>query len=937
MMGASMLEFATVGVVDDPLAGLAERNMRREPVGRTLAEVAPVTTKPLLCQVAGIPGYVMREQWDYALQAGDIAIFTIDPPGDKEAFRTVLQVAAVVAALYSQNYPLAFKLVVAANVAYNLLVPPTAPSAVAQQAAGNVFSTSLQGNQALLDQPIWKICGRRKVNPPFAAEPYLEYLDAAGGFDGTDLDHQQYYYGLFAVGVGNHVLEAALIGGTPVAHYADVLVAQYLPPGTLPSRALATVTSSTAVNGNLLDSGQYIGGFAACRPGRRCVSIAIDVAAPRGLGKGGAALTVAWRVETRTINDFGVATAGWLLVATGSRTAATNTPQRWTQKIDLPTPARVEVRLVRTDLKDTDSTALHELAWAGLRSYSSEAAPLDASTAHYEVVLRASDQLGQLSQRDIALIVTGMCRTWSPGGGWTSEQATRNPMWWLADLLTSSAWGGAYPDDRVDLQSIYDIAVTADARQDRFDWVFDTASNLWDAAQLIARTCRARVFRRNGVITVARDELATLPVTAFTPRNTMPGSMVTTERLPANEMPDGYVIEYQDNRTWLWTPINCPCPGVGTMLRPIRKRIEGITGATHAQREGLYDAADLLYRTRTTSCKTEMQGVLPAFMSPVRWQPQIVGYGQSGDVAVWTSATLTMTLTEPPDWSAGTLYLTLMRDDGSLTTPVAVTPGAGPTDVVLPVAPDFAPIVNDGTRERPKYLLGPLVGSDELVKVLAIRDGGKGDDGEQLYDLEGVIDDARVHAADAALLPGPGVVQDPIDSGVDAPGGSGAEGGGGSYYLTNLVAHRFDAFSTQGANGPAVLQYKLGTDGRAASFANGPLYISGGLTIYQPNEWMQFGVVEAAVAALYEVRFTKLSTTVSNTFPGTTVITTGDTLATWLPMNAARSVGITVASGAFGPSSGTQLPLIGIDVRVEIRLIGTTTVLSSATIQLRIN
>jgi hypothetical protein len=690
-----------------------------------------------------------------------------------------------------------------------------------------------------------------------------------------------------------------------------VLVSQYLAPGVQPSQALANVSNCTAVSGSVLESGKYVGGFAACRPQRTCAAIGIDIVATRGLGKGGAALTVAWRVETRTINDFGVATSAWSTLGTGSKTASTNTPQRWSQKLALPAAARVEVRVVRTDAKDNDTTAAHEIVWSGLRAYLAVAAPLNANTAHYEVVLRASDQLGQLSQRDIALIAQGKCRTWMPGGGWGAEVYTRNPMLWCMDLLTNAAWGGGYPDARVDLASFYAISLTADARQDRFDYTFDSAMTLWDAAQMIARACRARVFRRNGVFTVARDELVTLPVTALTHRNCMPGSMVISEKLPTNDTPDGFVIEYEDNRTWLKTPIECPCPGISTMVNPVRKFIEGITGATHARREGMYEAANMAYRPRTATCKTEMQGVLPAFMSAVRWQPEIYGYGQSGDVAFWNGTSLVMGLTEPPAWSGVDQYLTLVRDDGSLTTPMRVTAGPGANDVRLPAAPDFELVLDDGTRERPKYLLGPQVGGDEVLKVLAIRDGGKGQGGEQLYDVEGVLDDARVHAADNAYLPGPGDVQDPITVGMDV------DTGAGQIYLVNLTSKFLRSFT-------GFCGITLKNDGTAATISQSP---SGGVTAY---EWMAYGVVEPAVAALYEVRASYGGA--GGGWAGNPIAVAtppSDTTGAWLNLGTTHTWQITQAA-----PNGSQARYGACYLTFEIRLVGTTTVLASSTVQL---
>lgn len=859
-------------VCHDPLAGLRPQDVTPAAVGATLAELAPATDRPLVCSVLGVEGYILREQWGYRVQPGDIVVWQIDPPQRGDALRSVLQIALVAVAIWN---PLGWgALALGAfsalgGMAINALLPPTGSSAqrAAQQGAPDaVYSTSLQGNQARLDQPIWKCCGRVKITPPFAAEPYFEYRDD----DGNDLNNQQYYYALLAVGVGAHSLEAALIGDTPVNHFADVLVAKYLAPGVAPSQALANVNTSGVVAGQVLEPGKYVGGFTACLPQRRAAAIGIDIIATRGLGKGSGPLTVAWRVEAREINDFGVAVGPWVILGTGTKTAATNTPQRWSQKLTIATPARLEVRVVRTDVKDADTTALHEIAWGGLRAYLADPAPLNASTAHYEVVLRASDQLSQISQRSISLIVKAHARAWSSVTGWGAYTSTRIPAWWLLELATNPVWGLGLPDARIDLPSFAAFAASNVARQDRFDYVFDNAVDAWSALQLIARAGRARVFRRNGVLTIARDELATIGVTAFSPRNTVPGSMAVTEGLPQREQADAVTVEYLDNRTWAWTSIECPCPGVATPANPVRKRIEGITGATHARREGLYEAANLAYRRRVASCTTEMQGALPAFMSAVRWQPDLPLYGQSGDVVDWNAPTLTMTLSEPVPFGEDSLYLTLIRDDGSLTAAVPVLPGPEAADVVLPAAPDFALVLDSGTRERPKYLLGTLTG-DELVKIVAIRDGGTDDDGAQLYALEAVVDDPRVHAADNAFLPGPGEVQDPVDGG----GGVDAGGGGGGIdepLVIALAAHEISSYES-GYN--AYVKFMLRNDGTAG-------YESSALGVFNyPGEWALASPVEILQASRYEVRLTETYNNAKGTMSGAAI-------GSWLTLGSAR-------------------------------------------------
>lgn len=899
------------GVSTNPLEGVHPRDMHRIPVGVPIRSMAPVPRGLLVCRVNG--EWLSRESWDSRTRNGDV-IEWHDRLQDSDDFRSILQIATLIVAF---AFPAYLPWALAANFAYNLLVPITFTAPPRPQSTGDVFTTGLNGNEARLDQPIPKLCGRREYTPPFACKPYTEFRPKAGEAD-PNLNNDQYIYVLYAVGIGNHDVVAKL-ANTPISRFADVLIANYLPPGTPPSTIVvdgqtigveANTTTAPEVSRQVLESGKYVGGFAACASRRTCKAIGIDIEATRGLGKT-AALTVSWRVEFREINDFGQIQSDWAVLGPDeSRTAFTSTPQRWSVRYELDTPARVEIRVVRIDTKDTDPAALHEIAWTGLRAYLAEPALLNEHTAHYELVMRSSEQLSSFASRDLRLIGKAHARTLDADLNWQPEVHTRKAAWWILDLATSSTWGMGRPDNRVDLQSFYDLAQVNEERQDNFDWIFETTMSAWDAMQLIARTCRARVFRRNGVLSVARDALADLPVTAFTPRNCNP-RMGIDEKLRNRKTPDGYIIEYEDHRNSEWTSIECPCPGVTVMTNPVHMKIEGIVGATHAEREGLYHAADLLYRPRIASWTTEMQGMLPAYMSPVDFLPDIQGYGNSGDVCFWDEDTLVMGLSEPPDWSAAPLYLTLIRDDGTLTDDVLVTAGPTEWDVVLPAAPDFELVLDDGTRERPKY----LIGAKDLVKVLSITDGGKTEEGAQLYNLTGVIDDERVHTVDEHLLPGEGEVQDEPED-VDEDTGGGAGGGTIVLVAINDGAIGGGSASNLGVSGAYTLQndgtiqFLLTTDGVTNDFS----YLFA-------HQWLRFGPYDLPTASLFEARFHLVSSTNAGVYGGSL---TG-TMDTWLPLSSNQGIVVDYPASA---GDGLEMYV----VLVEIRDVATATVQDSCEI-----
>jgi hypothetical protein len=903
--------------------------------------------------------YVDRVLSEYAVEAlnwkqlrtrpNDVIEWLVRHKG-REFVRVLLQVAILIASVYT---PLNFLVpyLIAANIAYNLLVPPRQPNVNDSDKAQGVFSTALAGNSARLDQPIWRNCGRVKITPPFACQPYIEYVPNLDEADPT-VNNDQIYYALFAVGIGNHAVERALIGKTAISHFEDVQVAAYLAPGEQPSVVRANVVTSDEVSDLDLDEGLYVGGYVACRPSDKVASIGIDISANQGLGRvtggGGSGVTTAqWQVEYREINNFGTPTGEWAILANESRTANTNTPQRWSFKYELAAPIRCEVRVVRTNARDNDTQARDGIQWIGLRAYLERQATLNPDTAHYEVVMRSSKQLSNISQRDFSLILRAYVRQWNPVDGWGGsgggdEVFTRNAAWWLADLWTNPVWGEGFPDDRVDLQGLYEWSLTLDARQDRFDYTFTTARDSWEAAQLIARSGRARAFRRNGIYTIARDELVDIPVTAFAPRNTQPKSMALHAALPLREQPDGIVGEYLNYITWDQARVEAPCPGFTTtdeddprfdpllpkMSKPLYISLDGITGPIHAEREAMYQAYDMAYRRSTVSAKTEMEAMIVHYLATVRWMPKLTGYGQAGDVAFWDPDTLVMGLTEPPDFSGDQPYLTLIKDDGELTIPVAVLPGPTEYDVVLPDLPDFDLVLDDGRRERPKFLLGPIATGDELVKISSIADGGKTEEGAQLFDIEGVIDDSRVHAADNYLLPGPGDIQDPIDDGSDVE-----DSGGGTAALVRLSNHGIVGGNVglpDDTHRGGLAAYTLFADG-TSGFAHADDYLDVGspTTGLYPAEWINTAPVEPAVAALYECYAQDYGAFAL--YAGAGAVCVG-TVNTWLSLDVDRTWSITaddaVADALFDPESITVL------LRVQIRRIGSTVVQANKQISL---
>src|SRR5690606_25163967 len=154
-------------------------------------------------------------------------------------------------------------------------------------------------------------------------------------------------------------------------------------------------------------------------------------------------------IEARAIDDDGEPAGAWSVLASETFSAATTTPQRRSDRYPV-TPGRYEVRARRTDVKDTDARAGHELRWEGLKTF------LDGTPAFGNVTLlalrmRATDNLSQRSSRLVNCIVTRKLPVWDPVSGWSAPQPTRSIAWAFADAARAD-YGANLPDSRIDLE-----------------------------------------------------------------------------------------------------------------------------------------------------------------------------------------------------------------------------------------------------------------------------------------------------------------------------------------------------------------------------------------------------------------------------------------------------------------------------------------------------
>lgn len=738
----------------------------RPSFGQTIAELAPATQLPFIALRNGEP--VMRADWATTrINDGDVLVFQMLPQGGGGgASRQILSIVVMVAAIaLGQFFAPQFVLATGAafgsasttaailtagfailgNLLLNALIPLPKPgtNALADIASPSpTYNVSAQGNQARIEQPIPVIYGRHLIFPDFAAQPYQEFI---GG--------EQFYYALFCIGQGEYNIEKIAIDDTPVENFQDVTT-QIVPPGGSQTLVQTNVVNAPEVSGQDMLSDTYIGPFSASGPGQPSSQIGIDIVMPKGLyfanDNGSlASKTINWRVEARLIDDYDTPITGqWIVLATESYTAATTTPPRLTYTYNV-TSGRYQVRVIRLDQRDDNARAGHDIAWGSMRAYLTNAGVNNTTATFMAVKIRASEQLSGLSQRRFSLIVRRKLPIYDEATStWSAPQETRSIIWAFADALRNTTYGAGISESRIDMPMLLALDSIYASRGDYFDAVFDSKLTIWEALTQIARTGRAVPLLRSGVVTLIRDQQRLLPVALYTNRNIARGSLSIDYVTASDDTPDGVEVTYFDALAWNQKRVTAAVPGVTTPAKPAKVQMFGVTGATQAQREARYIAANSVYRRKFLKFTTEMEGYIPAYGDLIAVSHDMPSWGVAGDVTAWDSATSTLTLSEPVEFTPGsTHYIALMRPNGSVSGPYEVAAGATADQVVLAGGLDFDP-QTDGNRERTKFSFGVAGEFYTLCRVTGIAPRTV-----ETVEISAVAEDDRVHEADADLVP----------------------------------------------------------------------------------------------------------------------------------------------------------------------------------------
>lgn len=773
----------------DPFRPAINREVKTITRKRRIDRLAPKTSAPFICVLNGQPLLREKKGWHRSVRDGDTVAFVMLPQGGGGGSNPLKIILAVTIAIYAPQFGqfLAKEWTMAGmglggfsstfalgefmgaaigfglNALVNALVPPPSPPKAQKMAElsapSPTYSLGAQGNVARLGQPIPVVYGRNVIYPDFIGQPYTEY---AG--------NEQYLYQLLCIGQGQFDIEQIRIEDTVVENDVNQTGAFVTSTGSFEEIEYqvihnanvtafpANVFTAIEVSGQELiyaDPVEYVGPFVANPAGSLINSIAVDIVCPKGLYYANDAggldqRTVAFKAEARQIDDSGSPIGSWVTVVDTSFTEKTTTPQRRSYKAGV-SEGRYEVRMTRTNAKDTNVRAGNDVNWGTLRGYSRGSQNYGDVTV-LAMRMRATNNLSSQASRKINVIATRMLPIWN-GLTWSDATATRSIAWAIADLCKAN-YGMKLTDNQINLSGLLQLDAIWSSRLDRFDGVFDSQQSAWDALTQIARCGRAIPYMQGGILNVSRDAAETIPVAMFTQRNIARGSMKIQYIMPSEETADALDVEYWDHGTWQPKTVRAALPD-SDELTVSNVKLFGCTDRNQAWREGMYMAACNRYRRRTLNFETEMEGFIPSIGDLIVIQHDMPQWGISGELTSWDAETLTANLSEPVTFGAGNHYISLRRRNGSVSGPYLVTAGIDEYTVVLSEVPDITPDVGID-RERTHFAFGLADSQYINARILSIKPRNL-----NRVAIYAVIESDYVHDADTGVAPSDDVWQLP--------------------------------------------------------------------------------------------------------------------------------------------------------------------------------
>ena len=593
--------------------------------------------------------------------------------GDTNPFRTILQIALLVAAIWvpgtawlaalgrTAQIATTAAILVGGNLVINAIAPPRLPGLDRE---GNrpdpIYSLTGGANRARPYEPLLLVFGTHRVFPDLGAREYTVFqsrprtaadvdytgtppLSGSAGFfnlptlgvfrPGAPGGIDQYLYQILHFGLGNLAISDYRHADTLLSDLEEITTELSGADGAITLVAGNVDTSAGAV----LEDTDWVQRRSASRTTRIDLDFtglvfAVDEDDGDIISHSVDVLIELWPVGDDA-NKF---------ESTVTLRGSSSEQYRLTVPFEDLDEGVWVVRVKRAAAPSTSDLVHDDVAWAALRSYQVDDGNYSGQT-RLGVRARATGQLSGRLDR-LSAMVSQRIPVWD-GSAWVDAQVSSNPAWlyrWYAHGIYDPSdglllAGVGLPPGEVDDATLKRWGAWCDDQGLTCNFVLDRDLTHADVLALIAQCGRASPSWATGKLGVVFDEANQTPGAFFGPGNIVAGSFEID--WIAGNAADEIVCRYiEPDADWQWNTVRRRVPGVTARARSATLTLWGVTSRDQAAKACNLQAARQLYHRRRMRFRVGPEGLDVARGGVVYLSHALIDGGTTGRLLGGTAA-----------------------------------------------------------------------------------------------------------------------------------------------------------------------------------------------------------------------------------------------------------------------------------------------------------
>ncbi|BBV39760.1 host specificity factor TipJ family phage tail protein [Citrobacter portucalensis] len=311
----------------------------------------------------------------------------------------------------------------------------------------------------------------------------------------------------------------------------------------------------------------------------------------------------------------------------------------YTRRIGGLPAAQYEVRARRTT-KIGGARTVNNVYWQALRSRLSKRPARYAGVTTMAISVRTGNRLAAQSDRRISVVPTRIYN-----GGRTARSIS-GALYHVLESL-------GFTDGQIDSNAIDALEATYwTPRGETFDFATGDSASALEMLQKITYAGMGYFLLTDGLVSAGREGIKPW-VGMLTPQETTE-ELQTSFKAPNQDDYDGVDVTYINGTTWAEETVQCRLPGNPTPKKIESYTLDGVLDESRAYRIGMRRLLGYQLQRLQHTTSTEMDALCYEFMDRIVLADDIPG-GQTLSCLItdasWNSSTITLTLSEPPDWS----------------------------------------------------------------------------------------------------------------------------------------------------------------------------------------------------------------------------------------------------------------------------------------------